>query len=89
MSIHQEEIIQLERKLNSIKRQIENLTQCWERQKTQLLDQVRGSTSTSIQTTLDLVQQIQLLSVDYTKRKNDLEMKLFETRQTYFKKLQE
>ena len=82
----QQEIARLESELNCIKRERELLENDWERRRRDLLDQVKRSIST--QTTLDLVNQISQLSNEYTRNKNILEMKLCETRQAYFKKLQ-
>ena len=82
----QQEIAALESEMNCLKREMEVLENEWERKISNLVDQVRWSTST--QTTLDLVNQISQLSNEYTSKKNTLQMKLCETRQRYFRKLQ-
>ena len=82
----QQEIAALESEMNCLKREMEVLENEWERKRSNLVDQVRWSTST--QTTLDLVNQISQLSNEYTSKKNTLQMKLCETRQRYFRKLQ-
>ena len=82
----QQEIAALESEMNCLKREKEVLENDWERKRSNLVDQVRRSAST--QMTVDLVNQISQLSNEYTRKKNTLEMKLCETRQTYFRKLQ-
>ena len=82
----QREIAALESEINCLNREREVLANEWERKRSNLVDQVRRSSST--QTTVDLVNQISQLSNEYTSKKNTLEMKLCETRQIYFRKLQ-
>jgi peptidoglycan hydrolase CwlO-like protein len=88
-SSSQDEIVKLESEINSIKEDIEELKNDWERNKTELLQQMRGSTSTSIQTTLDFVAQIHQLALQYNRKKTELDLKLLETRTMYFTKLQQ
>jgi hypothetical protein len=84
----QQEILRLENELTSIKRDIQLLDITWDQKRLHLLGLIKRSTSTSIQTTLNLVTEIHQESRNYTQRKNQLELKLMETRQTYFQKLQ-
>ena len=85
----QNEISEFEVKMQSIKEEIKCLERDWDCRKTQLLAEVRGlSTSPSIQPTLTLAHQVIVETLEHIKKKNELDLKLLDTRQTYFRNLQ-
>ena len=87
MSHH--ELVQLESELTRIKEEIQRLDNDWTTAKNQLLDEIRRSTSTTIQITLDLVNRMNVLTLVYMRKKSEIESRLMDNRETYFKKLQQ
>ena len=87
MSHH--ELVQLESELTRIKEEIQRLDNDWTTAKNQLLDEIRRSTSTTIQITLDLVNRMNVLTLVYMRKKSEIELRLMDNRETYFKKLQQ
>ena len=82
------ELVHLESELNRIKEEIRQLDNEWTTNKNQLLDKIRRSTSTTIQTTLDLVNRMNVLTLVYTRKKTEIECQLLDNREKYFTKLQ-
>ena len=87
MSHH--ELVQLESELTRIKEEIQRLDNDWTTAKNQLLDEIRRSTSSTIQITLDLVNRMNVLTLVYMRKKSEIELRLMDNRETYFKKLQQ
>ena len=87
MSHH--ELVQLESELTRIKEEIQRLDNDWTTAKNQLLDEIRRSTSSTIQITLDLVNRMNVLTLVYMRKKSEIESRLMDNRETYFKKLQQ
>ena len=85
----QHELVQLESELSRIKEEIQRLDNDWTTAKNQLLDEIRRSTSTTIQITLDLVNRMNVLTLVYMRKKSEIESRLMDNRETYFKKLQQ
>ena len=81
------QIVELESELSCLKTEIKNLDEEWSRTKNQLLDEIRGSQS--IQITLDLVNRMNVMTLEYTRKRNAIELYLIENRETYFKTLQQ
>ena len=78
------QIVELESELSRLKTEIKNLDEDWSRTKNQLLDEIRRSES--IETILDLANEINLKTLEYTRTKEATELILIET---YFKALQQ
>ena len=78
------QIVELESELSRLKTEIKNLDEDWSRTKNQLLDEIRRSES--IETILDLANEINLKTLEYTRTKEAIELILIET---YFKALQQ
>ncbi len=82
----QEEIRKLETSLNLYKQEREVLQNECERKRRILLDQLRTSTGTQTNVIrIDIAQ----LNNEYGRTKQAIESKIYETRLSYFKKLQE
>jgi hypothetical protein len=81
------QIVELESELSRLKTEMQNLDIEWSRTKNQLLDEIRGSES--IQITLDLVNRMNVMTLEYTRKRNAIELILIENRETYFKTLQQ
>ena len=81
------QIVELESELSRLKTEIKNLDEEWSRTKNQLLDEIRGSQS--IQITLDLVNRMNVMTLEYTRKRNAIELILIENREAYFKTLQQ
>ena len=81
------QIVELESELSRLKTEIKNLDEEWSRTKNQLLDEIRGSQS--IRITLDLVNRMNVMTLEYTRKRNAIELILIENRETYFKTLQQ
>jgi hypothetical protein len=81
------QIVELESELSRLKTEMQNLDIEWSQTKNQLLDEIRGSQS--IQITLDLVNRMNVMTLEYTRKRNAIELILIENRETYFKTLQQ
>ena len=81
------QIVELESELSRLKTEIKNLDEEWSKTKNQLLDEIRGSQS--IQITLDLVHRMNVMTLEYTRKRNAIELILIENREAYFKTLQQ
>ena len=84
----QNSLVEIERELSRVKEELKQLDNDFATTKNRLLDEIRRQTSTSIQTTLELVHQMNVQTMVYTRKKNEIELKLITNRETYFKKLQ-
>ena len=85
----QNSLVEIERELSRVKEELKQLDNDFATTKNRLLDEIRRQTSTSIQTTLELVHQMNVQTMVYTRKKTEIELKLITNRETYFKKLQE
>ena len=85
----QNKLVEIERELSRVKEELKQLDNDFATTKNRLLDEIRRQTSTSIQTTLELVHQMNVQTMVYTRKKTEIELKLITNRETYFKKLQE
>jgi hypothetical protein len=81
------QIVELESELSRLKTEMQNLDIEWSQTKNQLLDEIRRSQS--IQITLDLVNRMNVMTLEYTRKRNAIELILIENRETYFKTLQQ
>ena len=77
-------IVELQSELSRLETEIKNLDEEWSRTKNQLLDEIRRSES--IDTILDLANQMNFKTLEYTRTKEATELILIET---YFKALQQ
>ena len=78
------QIVELESELSRLKTEIKNLDEDWSRTKNQLLDEIRRSES--METILNLANQTNLKTLEYTRTKEATELILIET---YFKAVQQ
>ena len=78
------QIVELQSELSRLETEIKNLDEEWSRTKNQLLDEIRRSES--IETILDLANQMNFKTLEYTRTKEATELILIET---YFKALQQ
>ena len=83
----QREIARLESELNCLKREREVLDNECERRRCQLTDQMKMSTTA--ERSLSFVNQILHLNNEHFRNKEIINRRIYETRQAYFKKLQE
>jgi hypothetical protein len=82
----QQEIRRLESNLNLLKREREVLQDEWDRKRKAFMDQMSISTTATNKNWL--TNQIVQLNIEYGRKKNDIDLKIYENRMMYFKKLQ-
>ncbi len=80
-----QQILNLESELNCLKREREVMVNEFERKRRALLDELRSSTST--QRNVQLVNEIGQLNSEHTRRLDNINGKIFQARQDYFKLL--
>ena len=78
------QIVELESELSRLKTDIKNVDEEWSRTKNKLLDEIRRSES--IEIIVDLANRMNVMTLEYTQKKEAIELILIET---YFKALQQ
>jgi len=84
---YNQELLNLESELNCLKREREILPNNFEGRRRFLLDQMRMSRST--ERNVQLINEIGQLDAEMKRAMDALEVKIFNARQAYFKKLRE
>jgi hypothetical protein len=84
---YNQELLNIESELNCLKREREVLGNNFEARRRNLLDQMRRSQSS--QTNVQLINEIGQLNNEMKRAMDAMDVKIFNVRQAYFKKLRE